>query len=186
MAKRATKKRPATKRSKAKPVRTAVKGTLAKAVAVVTKRLPGDPDAIVLLETDHRRLEDLLKQGEETTERALKARRELLTTLTSELKVHELIEEKILYPALKAHPEGRDIVLEGFQEHHVADLIVKELRALKVSAEQWGAKFKVLKENIEHHIKEEEGPMFRTARGVFSRAELQVMGTKMKKMKARP
>jgi hypothetical protein len=198
MAKRAAKARPAAKRSRtrkpakktekkkttARPVRTAVKGTLAKAVAVVTKRLPGDPDAIALLEADHRRLEDLLKQGEDTTERAARGRRELLKTLTSELTVHELIEEKILYPALKAHPEGRDIVLEGFQEHHVADLIVKELRAVKVSAEEWGAKFKVLKENIEHHIKEEEGPMFRTARGVFTRAELQAMAAKMKRMKA--
>jgi hypothetical protein len=98
--------------------------------------------------------------------------------------VHELIEERILYPALKAHPEGRDIVLEGFEEHHVADLIVKELRALRVSAEEWGAKFKVLKENIEHHIQEEEGPMFRTARGVFTREELQAMGATMRKMKA--
>lgn len=55
---------------------------------------------------------------------------------------------------------------------------------MRVSAEEWGAKFKVLKENIEHHIQEEEGPMFRTARGVFTREELQVMGATMKKMKA--
>ena len=204
MAKRPAKKRPAAKQSKvkkpvkkapakkaakrktpARPVRTGVKGALASAVAVVTKRLPGDTDAIALLEADHRRLEDLLKQGEETTERAVKGRRELLKTITAELKIHERIEEKILYPALKAHPEGRDIVLEGFEEHHVADLIVKELRAMKVTAEVWGAKFKVLKENIEHHIKEEEGSMFRTARGVFGREELQVMGASMKKMKAR-
>ena len=202
MAKRAARKRPASKQTRAKrpvkktpvrtakpkaparPVRTAVKGALAKAVAVVTKRLPGDPDAIALLEADHRRLEELLKQGEETSERAAKSRRELLETITSELNVHELIEEKILYPALKAHPEGRDIVLEGFEEHHVADLLVKELRALRVSAEEWGAKFKVLKENIEHHIQEEEGPMFRTARGVFTREELQAMGAMMRKMKA--
>lgn len=170
-------------RRRGKPVRTAVKGALAKAVAVVTRRLPGDPDAIALLEADHRRLEDLLKQGEDSTERAVKGRRELLETLVSELEAHELIEETILYPALKAHPEGRDIVLEGFEEHHVADLIVKELRSLRVNAEEWGAKFKVLKENIEHHIQEEEGPMFRTARGVFTRAELQVMSAKMQRMK---
>ena len=179
-------KKPAKKKAAARPVRTAVKGVLAGAVAVVTKRLPGDPDAIALLEADHRRMEDLLKQGEETTDRAVKGRRELLKTLTAELKVHELIEEKILYPALKAHPEGRDLVLEGFQEHHVADLLVKELHDVSKSAEEWGAKFKVLKENIEHHIQEEEGPMFRTARGVFSRDELQAMGAKMKKMKAHP
>jgi hemerythrin-like domain-containing protein len=177
-------KKPAKKKAAARPVTTAVKGALAGAVAVVTKRLPGDTDAIALLEADHRRFEDLLKQGEDTTERAVKGRRQLLKTLTAELNAHELIEEKILYPALKAHPEGRDIVLEGFQEHHVADLLVRELRDVSKSAEEWGPKFKVLKENIEHHIQEEEGPMFRTARGVFSREELQAMGAAMKKMKA--
>ena len=180
----AKQKAPAKKKAAAKPVRTAIKGALAGAVAVVTKRLPGAVDAIALLETDHRRLEDLLKQGEETTERAVKGRKTLLKTLTQELKAHEMIEEKILYPALKAHPEGLVIVLEGFQEHHVADLIMKELHAVSKSAEEWGAKFKVLKENLEHHIQEEEGPMFRTARGVFSREELQLMGAKMRKMKA--
>jgi hemerythrin-like domain-containing protein len=95
-----------------------------------------------------------------------------------------LIEEKVLYPALKAHPEAKDIVLEGYQEHHVADLIVKELHALPRDDEKWGAKFKVLKESIEHHIKEEEDEMFRTARGLFSRDELQQMGARMARMKA--
>ena len=163
---------------------TAVKGAVAGAVAAVAKRLPGaEIDAITLLETDHRRLEDLLKQGEDTTERARKGRRELLNTITAELGVHELIEEKVLYPALKKYPDARDIVLEGFQEHHVADVIVKELHQVATSDEQWGAKFKVLKENIEHHIAEEEGPMFRTARGVMSREELQTLGARMSAMK---
>jgi len=162
----------------------AVKGALAGAVAIVTKRLPGDTDAIALLEADHRRLENLLKQGGETTERAIKGRAELLRTITSELSMHELIEEQILYPVLQAHPEARAIVLEGFQEHHVADLVLKELHEVARDNEQWGAKFKVLKENIEHHIQEEEGPMFRTARGVLNREELQAMGAQMKKMKA--
>lgn len=45
--------------------------------------------------------------------------------------------------------------------------------------EQWGAKFKVLKENVEHHIQEEESEMFRTARGIFSRAELQDLAQRM-------
>jgi hemerythrin-like domain-containing protein len=163
-----------------------VKGAMANAVAAVAKRMPGatpDMDAITLLENDHRRLEDLLKQGEQTTETAVKTRRELLQTITAELGVHELIEEKLLYPALEKYPEARDIVLEGFEEHHVADLILEELHEAGVSEEQWGAKFKVFKENIEHHIEEEEGPMFRTARGVMSRDELQALGAQMAKMK---
>ena len=140
-------------------------------------------DPIALLESDHRRFEDLMKKGEETTERAVKSRKALLDTLTAALDVHELIEEKVLYPALKPHSETRDIVLEGFQEHHVADLIVKELHDVATDDEQWGAKFKVLKENIEHHIEEEEGPMVRTARGVMSRAELIELGRQMAEMK---
>lgn len=165
----------------------AVRGALAGAVAVVADRLPwtrsDKPDAIALLESDHRRFEDLLKQGEETTERAKKTRRELLDTLTRELNAHELKEEKVLYPALQQHPEAKDIVLEGYQEHHVADLIVNELHQVATDDEQWGAKFKVLKESIEHHIQEEEGEMFRTARGIFSHEELHELGARMEKLK---
>ena len=139
---------------------------------------------IALLETDHRRLEALLKKGEETTERAVKGRGELLKTLTDALTIHEMIEEKVLYPALEEYPETRAIVLEGFQEHHVADLIAHELQGLSTTDEQWGAKFKVLKENIEHHIKEEEGPMFRSARGVMPGDRLELLGARMAKMKA--
>jgi hemerythrin-like domain-containing protein len=133
---------------------------------------------------DHRRLEDLLKRGEDTTERAVKGRAELLDILASQLIVHELIEEQVLYPALKGHPEAKAIVLESYQEHHVADLIVKELKGLRKDDERWGAKFKVLKENIEHHIEEEEGTMFRIARGVLAREELQELGARMAAMKA--
>ena len=175
-----------TEPSRLQSATTAVKGAVATAVAAVTRRMPGartDMDAITLLENDHRRFEELLKQGEETTDRAVKGRTELLETITAELGVHELIEEKLLYPALKKYPEARDIVLEGFEEHHVADLILKELHEVAKDDEQWGAKFKVLKENIEHHIKEEEGPMFRTARGVMSQEDLAALGRQMAQMK---
>jgi hypothetical protein len=159
-------------------------------LATVAERVPfvgrnGSLDAIELLEQDHRRLEELLAEGEDTTPRATKNRATLLRTITAELNAHELIEEKILYPALKPHSEARQIVLEGYQEHHVADLIVDELHRLAGSDERWGAKFKVLKENIEHHIEEEEGEMFKTARSVLSRERLEELGAEMQAMKQR-
>jgi hemerythrin-like domain-containing protein len=166
---------------------TAVRGAFATAAAAVTDRLPwgsGELDAITLLEKDHRRFEELLEQGEHTTERAVKGRTELLDTLTAELNQHELVEEQILYPALKSHPEAKDIVLEGYQEHHVADVIVLELHTLAKDDEKWGAKFKVLKESLEHHIQEEEGEMFPAARSIFSREDLQAMGAQMAKLRA--
>jgi hemerythrin-like domain-containing protein len=160
-----------------------VRGRIAGAVATVARKLRrGDAelDAIQLLETEHRRFEEMLKQGEETTARARKGRRELLAALTAALNAHELMEERVLYPALQAHPEARDVVLEGYEEHHVADLIVEELHEVATDDEAWAAKFKVLKENIEHHIEEEEGQMFPTARGIFSREELLDLAARMR------
>ncbi len=186
MASRA-KKAKAPVRSRLASATSAVRGVVAGAVQRVAGSLPwsaDENDPIALLESDHRRFEDLMKKGEETTERAVKGRTALLDTLTAALDVHELIEEKILYPALKPHAETRDIVLEGFQEHHVADLLVKELHEVAKNDEQWGAKFKVLQESLEHHIKEEEGTMFPGARKVLSAAELKELGARMRKLKA--
>jgi hypothetical protein len=162
-----------------------VTGVLKGAMAAVTRRMPGaETDALTLLIADHREVQDLLKRGEKTGERARRERKALLDTIAAKLTVHEAIEEKVLYPALEAHPETHDIVLEGFQEHHVADLIVKELYDTSTTAEEWAAKFKVLKESLEHHIEEEEGTMFRSARGVMAQQELVDLGARMAKMKA--
>ena len=167
-----------------------MRGAVAGAVATVTGKITGRakrPDAVEILEREHRRFEELLKQGEDTTERARVTRRELLATLAAELDAHELMEEKVMYPALQAHAQAREVVLEGFEEHHVADLIVKELREVATNDEAWGAKFKVLKENIEHHIQEEEGNMFRLARGIFSREDLLALAARMlKARRAKP
>ena len=140
-------------------------------------------DAIALLKSDHDKVKQLLTRLEDTTERAVKTRAELFATIKGELTVHEIIEEEIFYPELKAHPKAEDIVLEGFQEHHVVDLLMGELERLDVSDETWGPKAKVMKENIEHHIEEEEGEMFKAARKVFDRSELEDLGQRMAQRK---
>jgi len=142
-------------------------------------------NAITLLKEDHARLKKLLDTGEETTERAVKTRHALLDRITSEFNAHEKIEEDIFYPALKEHAKAKDIVLEGYQEHHVADVLVNELHDMDVTDERWGAKFKVLKEGIEHHIEEEEGPMFKAARSLFDENELEKLGERMDALKHR-
>ena len=153
----------------------------------VLKRLPwgkNENDPIALLESDHRHFEKLLDEGEQTTERAKKGRREILNALTSELNVHEALEEQVFYPALKPHAEAHDLVLESFQEHHVADQLVKELHQLAKDDEKWGAKFKVLKENVTHHISDEENKLFPVARGVLQKEELLALGAKMRALRA--
>ena len=136
-------------------------------------------NAITMLEDDHKKMRGLLDQLESTTERGVKTREELFATIKGELTLHETIEEEIFYPALKSHPKAEDIVLEGYEEHHVVDLVMAELEDLPVDDESWGAKAKVMKENVEHHMEEEEGEMFKQARAVFDRQELEELGQKM-------
>ena len=140
-------------------------------------------NAITLLKHDHDKVKKLLTELESTTERGVKTRSELFATIKGELTVHEIIEEEIFYPELKAHPKAKDIVLEGFEEHHVVDLLMGELESLDVSDEAWGAKAIVMKENIEHHIEEEEGEMFKIARSVFETDELEELGSRMESRK---
>jgi hypothetical protein len=136
-------------------------------------------NALTLLEDDHRKMRRLLDELETTTERGVKTREELYSTIKGELTIHEIIEEEIFYPALKSHPKAEDIVLEGYEEHHVVDLVMAELENLPVDDESWGAKAKVMKENVEHHMEEEEGEMFKQARAVFDQAELEDLGGRM-------
>ena len=136
-------------------------------------------NALTLLEDDHKKMRKLLGELETTTERGVKTREELYATIKGELMVHEAIEEEIFYPALKEHPKAEDIVLEGYQEHHVVDLVMAELEGLPVDDESWGAKAKVMKENVEHHMEEEEGEMWKQARAAFDDEELEDLGERM-------
>jgi predicted DNA-binding protein len=136
-------------------------------------------DAIAMLKADHDKVKELLNRLDSTTERGVKTREELFATIKGELTVHEIIEEEIFYPALKEHPKAKAIVLEGYEEHHVVDTVMAELEGLDVSDETWGAKATVMKENVEHHIEEEEDEMFKQARQVFDRQELEDLGDRM-------
>jgi hemerythrin-like domain-containing protein len=142
-------------------------------------------DAITLLKDDHDKVKRLLAELESTTERGVKTRQELFEKIKTELTVHEVIEEEIFYPALNEHPKAREIVLEAYEEHNVVDTIMGELDGLPVDDETWGAKAKVIQENIEHHIEEEETQMFAQARRLFEREELESLGERMAQRKER-
>jgi len=140
-------------------------------------------DALELMKSDHAAVKKLLERGDKTTEQATKTRQELFDTIKTELGAHEAMEEEIFYPALKEHPKAKDIVLEAYEEHHVVNTVMGELERTPVDDETWGAKFTVMKENLEHHIEEEEGEMFKQARSVFDRDELQELGQRMQARK---
>jgi len=140
-------------------------------------------DAIKLLEEDHGKVKKILEDLDSTTERGVKTREELFTKVQRELTVHETIEEEIFYPALKEHPKAKELVLEAYEEHHVVDTVMAEIRALPFDDEKWGAKLTVMKENVEHHIEEEEDEMFKQARQVFDESELAELGQRMQARK---
>jgi hemerythrin-like domain-containing protein len=142
-------------------------------------------NAFQLLKEDHKKVDGLFQQLESTTERAVKTRQELFGKLKEELDLHTDIEEKIFYPAIKQAHETREITLEGFEEHHVVKMLLKELDDMSVDSEQWTAKLKVLKENVEHHVEEEENEMFQKARQVLSEEEIDNLGTQMEEAKMR-
>ncbi len=141
-------------------------------------------DAVTLLKQDHDEVKKIMEKLDKTTERGVKTRDELFTKLRFEMTIHETIEEEIFYPALKEHPKAKEVVLEGYEEHHVVDLIMGELSETPYDDETWGAKFAVMKENIEHHIEEEEGDMFKKARSILSKAELEELGSQMEHRKS--
>jgi hemerythrin-like domain-containing protein len=148
-----------------------------------SRREGSDVDAIKLLKDDHDKAKKMLQQLEETTERAVKTREEVFTKLKSELVVHEAIEEEIFYPALKEHAEAKEIVLEAYEEHNVVDMVMSEIEQTPFEDETWSAKFSVMKENLEHHIEEEEGEMFKQARDVFDKETLERLGDQMQARK---
>jgi iron-sulfur cluster repair protein YtfE (RIC family) len=143
----------------------------------------GPVNALTLLKDDHAKVKKMLNDLDETTERAEKTRTEGLAKLKAELTIHEAIEEEIFYPALKQHAEAKDIVLEAYEEHDVVDTIMSEIEKTSTEDETWGAKFTVMKENLEHHIEEEEGEMFKKARDVFDEATLEELGERMQARK---
>lgn len=114
------------------------------------------------------------------------ARNKLAIRLMNELTAHEQMEEDVFFPELRkpVSDEGEDDLDEGLQEHHVADLLINELRDLDPDDDEFKPKMKVLQENVEHHLEEEEENILPRANRVFSSDELEDLGSRMAEVKA--
>jgi len=141
-------------------------------------------DAITLLKDDHKKVREMFREFEAAGDRAYKTKQRIAEQVFMELEVHSKIEEEIFYPAVreKAGKEGKELVAEGFEEHHVVDVLIGELKALDPEAEEYDAKFKVLTENVEHHIEEEEQEMMPEAKEALGEA-LAELGERMLRRK---
>lgn len=137
-------------------------------------------DALDLIKQDHKRLKKLLEQ---TLDAQGADRETCMDHLRTELVAHERMEEEVLYPRLRDEKKARESVLEGYEEHHVADIILDELLDVPPETDLWKAKVKVLKENVEHHMDEEESELFKKARAVLDSDELDRLGNQMAEIK---
>jgi sporulation protein YlmC with PRC-barrel domain/hemerythrin superfamily protein len=91
--------------------------------------------------------------------------------IRDELNSHMSGEEEVLYPVLRDRNRTHDVAMEGYQEHHVAKLLLSELEVMDEKSDMWVPKMKVLKETVRHHVKEEEKQMFPGAQSEMSESE---------------
>ena len=139
-------------------------------------------DATKLLTEDHRKVEELFEQFEKASGDGRKEK--LARQICTELKIHSMIEEEIFYPALRGRISDDDLD-EAYVEHDGAKLLINEIEAGGPDEEFYEAKVKVLQEQIEHHVKEEEkqqGNIFQQARA--SDVDLEALGEQMAARKA--
>ena len=121
------------------------------------------PDAIALLKADHRKVEELFEKFESAKGDGSKER--IARQICLELTVHAKIEEEIFYPACKGAVE-EDLINEAYVEHDGAKVLIAEIEAGGPDEDYYDAKVKVLSEQIEHHVEEEE----KRVEGIFSQA----------------
>ena len=137
-------------------------------------------DAIVILRDDHKEIRKLFRDFKSQGDNAIKTKGKIVDKIIEALTVHTYIENEVMYPEIRKRvPELEDDILESYEEHHVADVLVVELAALSPDAERFDAKTTVLIENVEHHIEEEEDEWFPKVREALSRKELREIGEEM-------
>jgi hemerythrin superfamily protein len=142
----------------------------------------GKQDALTLLSEDHRRVEALFEQFENASGDGKKEK--IARQICTELKVHAMIEEEIFYPALRGKIDDDDLD-EAMVEHDGAKVLINDIEAGGPDDDYYDAKVKVLQEQIEHHVKEEE----KQSDNIFSQArkadvDLNALGEQMALRKA--
>lgn len=138
-------------------------------------------NAIDLLEQQHREVEELFEKFESAGEKAKKTKERLCRELSDQLAMHAEIEEKLFYPESKQE-KTEEILRESVEEHLAMKRILADLLEIGADDEQFDAKMSVLKEQVEHHVEEEEKELFPKVRKSLSKDELEDLGNRMQEM----
>ncbi len=136
-------------------------------------------NATQLLKEQHQEVKDLFEEFEGAEDPA--EQRETFVKLADAISAHSTIEEKIFYPSVKV-PETEELLTESVEEHLSVKRLIADLLELDEADASFKAKVKVLQEQIEHHVEEEEGDLFPKVKKLFIAEELEAMGTEMERM----
>lgn len=133
-------------------------------------------DAISMLESQHREVEALFAKFEKAKDASEKE--EIFVQIADKLAMHAKIEEVHFYPASK-EDETDDLLHEAVEEHLSAKRIIADMLELDAEDETFDAKCKLLKEQIEHHVEEEEGELFPKVRKLLDADTLVALAQEM-------
>lgn len=140
-------------------------------------------DAIELLTADHKKVRDLFEQFDGLSDRSKASKKKIADQICMELTMHTEIEEKIFYPAVRKPLNDKDLLDEALVEHASAKDLIAQIQDMDPGDELYDAKVKVLAEQIEHHVEEEETEMFPRLRK--TKLDLLALGEDMEMFKAK-
>jgi len=136
-------------------------------------------NALDLLKEQHEEMSMLFRKFEKLEDGATAERRELFVIIADRLSAHATIEEQYFYPSIKTE-QTEDLLREAVEEHLGVKRILADLLEMEPADEQFTAKMKVIMENVEHHIEEEEEDLFKLVRKALNADELLALGIQMK------
>lgn len=132
---------------------------------------------------DHENVKNIIQKLLTSTTRAGKTREQQFNKLRDELSQHMFAEEQLFYPFLMDHADDREPVHEALEEHRSARIVLSDVEATPVDDESWHPKVKVLHEQIDHHIQEEESDIFELAHEFVDEGMAQELGQKFQALK---
>ena len=134
-------------------------------------------DAITLLTDDHKKVKELFEKFEKLSDRSKVNKKKIADQICLELTVHAQVEEEIFYPAVRNPIKDGDLMDEAVVEHASAKELIAQISEMDPGDDLYDAKVKVLSEQIEHHVEEEEGEMFPKVRK--AKVDLVALGEEM-------
>jgi hemerythrin superfamily protein len=137
-----------------------------------------------ILKEDHEKVMSLFEQIEEGEEMEVEEMGDIFSQIQQELEAHMDLEESYFYPVLEESDETRQEALEAYEEHKVAKLVLNDFGNIGQDDERWKAKLKVLKELVEHHVQEEEGNVFKMAKKVIDKDQIQEITENIEQQKS--